>query len=161
MTSQPDIEQQQQAARRCVHAALGLIKRPKSSQNFILVDTANALDQLCRAAVFWPDQPSLRDGTAEAVISALYELAPKLTEAAEGEISAEDIDFALGNATGLLSVGHDSFYHDRLNYACILSAQLKMAFHRRDLRARGYPMAQAIQMKRIMEMPRLPTDPIN
>lgn len=151
----------QQAARQRVHNALALIRRDKPKQSFVLVDVSNALDALCQAAVLSPDLKQLGVELAKAVDEALFGIAPALAEAVADDISAEDIYFMLGNASGLLKVGRDEFHRDRLNYACILSARLKLAFHDRDLRSRGFPLANAVNIKRLMETPRLPEEPIN
>ncbi len=161
MTDQADIQARQQAAHERVHNALGLIRRNKSTKSFVLIDVSNAIDQLCQAAVLSPDLNQLDEELTAALHVALFDAAPALTEAVDGEISAEDIYFMLGNAAGLLPIARDAFNRDRLNYACILSARLKLAFHERDLRGRGFPMARAIQQNRLMSTPRLPSDPVH
>ena len=157
----PDAQSHQQAAHERVHGALGLIKRTKPRQSLILVDVSNALDALCQAAVISPDLAQLGAELAQAMHEALFGIAPALAEAVADDITAEDIYFMLGNASGLLTVGRDEFHHDRLNYSCILSARLKLAFHDRDLRGRGFPLAHALHMKRLMDTPRLPSDPVH
>ncbi|WP_417578602.1 hypothetical protein [Pelagibacterium sp.] len=157
MTGGPTIEQREQTARDFIHRALGLITRPKSSKGPVLVDVANALEELCRAAITYPDLPTL----GMDVSRALFDLAPVLVEAASGEITIEEIYFALGNAAGLLTVGPDGWERDRLGYASILAAKLKITFHEMLLRERGYPLARGVQIKRLMDTPRLPTDPVH
>lgn len=161
MTSQPDIEQRQQSARERVQVALALINREKPTATLLLVDVANAVNALCQAFVMSADIKELGSELGKATSDALYAIAPSLSEAARDEIPPEDIYFMLGNAAGLLTVGNDGFHRDRLNYASILYARLRLAFHGRDLKARGYPLASALQAKLLMDTPRLPTDPIH
>ncbi len=98
---------------------------------------------------------------SEPLNAALFDLAPVLAEAVGSEIAPEDLYFLLGSAAALITAPADEFHPDRLNYAAILSARLKIAIHRQLLGGRGYPMARAIQQNRLMSTPRLPSDPIH
>ena len=148
-------------ARQLQHQVLSLLNRPKKSHAFVLTDTACALDKLTQAAVLSPELETLGAEIASATVTALYELAPLLTEILEGSVSAEDVYFSLGNASGLITAGRDEFYRDRLNYTCMLAARIRLVFHERDLAERGFPLAKAIEPKRLMQAPRLPSETLN
>lgn len=161
MTDQSDIERRQQIARAFLHEALASLKRPTDAPALVLSNAANAIDKVCKATVMWPELATIGADITGALHNAFLDVAAALSSAAEDDILPEDIHSGLGSTLALLATGRDEFQRDRLDYACILYGQLRVAFHRRDLRVRGFPLAQAIQMKRLMETPRLPTDPIN
>lgn len=161
MTSQPHIEQRQQSARGFVHSALALLRKPKPKALLVVADTANAMENLAKASASFSNLVSLDAESAGAVQSALYNIAPILSDVLEGQIEAEAVYSALGSAAALATVEPDGFEMDRLHYTAMFAARLKIIFHDRLLQDRGYPLARAVHFQRLMETPRLPDEPIN
>lgn len=161
MTDQSVTQQRQQSALGFLHSALALLRKPKPKTLLIIADTANALEDLARASTYFTNLKALDGENALAVRGAVLEVAPKLADVLANEFSVEAVYSGLGSAAALATVEPDGFEMDRLHYTAMFAARLKITFHDRLLRDRGYPLARAIQFQRLMETPRLPEEPIN
>jgi hypothetical protein len=87
--------------------------------------------------------------------------APAVADATDGKMLPERVYFLLGAASGLLTNQGDPFYHDRIDYAAMLAAELATIHHSHSIAERGFPMLRAARINTAWAAPRDLDKPLN
>lgn len=127
----------------------------------IVMDAFSGLDCIAHASALHPNLRSISPAVAVAAPQIISGLCQPLATAVEGQMLAEDVRFGLDAVLALLTEAPDELHPERLSYACMLSSQLKIIFHRRELARRGNLLMQAAAVRRVKSEEPQPGDVIH
>jgi hypothetical protein len=116
----------------------------------------SGLEQLVHASVTWPDLPAIAPDLAARAPAVILAAGVIVSAAVAAPITAEKIHFGLGSASALLTNGLDDFWPDRLAYAVMLAAELKVFLCRTELDRRGDPLWRAVLARRAWDASPMP-----
>lgn len=127
----------------------------------VVVDALSGLDCISKASAMHPNLRSIAPAVAVAAPRIMLDLYQPLALAVEGQMLTDDVQFGLEAATALLTDEPDDLHIERLSFTCMLSSQLKIIFHRRELARRGNMLMQAVGARRMKNDGPLPGDVIH
>lgn len=143
-------------------AELGLrYWRQTADSGRLVLDAFSGLDCIAKASAVYPDLRSIAPAVAAAAPRIVSDLYRSLTLAVVGQILADDVQLGIDAALALLTQEPDGLHIERLSYTCILSSQLKIIFHRRELARRGNTLAQAVGARHMKNEAPQPGDVIH
>ncbi|QPC90014.1 hypothetical protein [Mesorhizobium sp. INR15] len=115
---------------------------------------ALALQELFMAAVGGADLAAISPETADDARRLMFAACPIVDASINGKIPSERLYFFLGVVSGLLTPGPDPFRADRLDYSSLIAAELRLIFHKRNLKARGSPLLRDLRVRSAWARPR-------
>lgn len=153
-TSTPDPVQ----VRRQAATAIRLFREAAEAaeDQMVLLNAIAGVECLCRVAGFNPNLRDLAPDVALLAPEVVDALVPLLLEKTEGSIPPDDIYFGLACASALLTEPISDLHHDRLNYAHLLAANLRIVFHKQNLTENGNLLTREVHIQRLMCAPRPP-----
>lgn len=153
MTSNPQTPSTAANVRQHIENAVACLRLIGSSNMASEYLAAWALQEIFMAAAGGEDPAAFAPDAAQEARELMLKTCADVDSAVAGKIPSERLYFYAGVSSGLLAPGADPFRADRLDYAGILAAELRLISHRRNLNARGFPLLRDTRIRRAWAAP--------